>query len=728
MNKKPVSTLEGRLEHITYHNADNHYTIAKLSIPKTSSRVTIVGTMAAVNPGESLSVEGYWEHHPRFGQQFRIHTYSIHLPDSADGIRNYLKSGFIKGIGPAMAKRMVNHFTTDTIEIIEHNPERLQEVPGIGPVKADAIVKAWNTHHGLRNLMRFLQENNIQASCSGRIFKEYGCEAVEILKSDPYRVAGDIPGVGFIVADTIARNLNLSLDTPERIQACLIYILEQFAADGHTFAPLEDLLERCDSLFQIQPGEVPPILEMLAESREIVINTGPSGTDMKMIYLKHLHEAETGIAAKLKALLSIPVMPPDLEPEEITAKILEKLAIQLSGEQMKVLDGILAHRAAIITGGPGTGKTTLIRSIGAIFGTLGKRIIMAAPTGRAARRLSEVTGRKAATIHRLLGFNLSSGYFEKDRNDPLDADVLIIDEVSMVDTPLMFHLMDALPMQCVLIMVGDVFQLPSVGPGNVLSDLIKSEVLPVFYLNEVFRQARESAIIMNAHRIRKGDPPLFERPDESGDLSEFYFIEQRDTAKVVDTIVELCCRAIPQKFFLDPMQDIQVITPMHKGAMGTINLNQVLQKKLNPLPDGAEKIQRFKTGDKVMHLKNNYVKDVFNGDIGRVAAIDKNEETLTVDYEGRSVPYDFAELDELTLAYAITIHKSQGSEYPAVIVPVTTRHFIMLQRNLIYTAATRGRKLVILIGTRKALAIALKNNKPRQRLSFLARRLSMTVS
>ncbi len=724
MNKKPVSTLEGRLEHITYHNADNHYTIARLSIPKTNSRVTIVGTMAAVNPGECLTVEGCWEHHPRFGQQFRIHSYSVHLPASVDGIQNYLKSGFIKGVGPAMAKRLVRCFATQTLEIIEQAPDRLQEVSGIGPVKAAAISKSWNTHHGLRSLMRFLQENNIQASYSGKIFKLYGSESVEILKNDPYRIVTDIPHIGFIVADTIARNLNLSLDTPERSQACILYLLEQFAADGHTFAPLEDLLEQCDRLFQIQGEEILPNLEMLAENREIIIDIDPADIEIKRVYLKHLHAAETGIAAKLNALLSIPAIPPDLGPEEITAKILEKLAIQLSGEQMAVLEGILSHRAAIITGGPGTGKTTLIRAIGAIFGVLGKRIILAAPTGRAARRLSDVTGRKAATIHRLLGCNLTSGYFEKNRNDPLDADVLIVDEASMVDTVLMFHLLDALPMHCALILVGDVFQLPSVGPGNVLSDLIQSDVLQVFYLNEIFRQARESAIIINAHKIRNGSPPLFERSDESDGPSEFYFIEQRDTAKVVDTIVELCSRAIPKKFSLDPMQDIQVITPMHKGEAGTINLNQVLQKKLNRLPDGADKIQRFKIGDKVMHLKNNYVKDVFNGDIGRIVAVDKKKEKLKVNYENRIIPYDFSELDELTLAYAISIHKSQGSEYPAVIVPVTTQHYVMLQRNLIYTAATRGQKLVVLIGTRKALAIALKNDKPRQRLSFLAERLA----
>lgn len=723
MNKKTVSTLEGRLEHITYHNADNHYTIAKLSIPKTGSRVTIVGTMAAISPGESLTVEGCWEHHPRFGQQFRIHTCSVSLPASVDGILNYLESGFIRGIGPAMAKRMVRCFADKTLEVIELTPDRLKEVPGIGPVRAAAIAKAWNNHHGLRNLMRFLQENNVQASYSGRIFKEYGSDAVEILKNDPYRIAADIPGIGFIVADTIARNLDLSLDTPQRVQTCIIYLLEQSAADGHTFAPMEDLLERCDRLFQIRREAALSVLETLAENRDIIIDTDPADTETKRIYLKNLHDAEAGIAVKLKALLSVPMVPPDMGPEEITARILEKLAIQLSGEQMEVLEGILAHRAAIITGGPGTGKTTLIRSIGAIFGALGKRIILAAPTGRAARRLSEVTGRKAATIHRLLGYNLASGYFEKDRNDPLDADVLIVDEVSMVDTPLMFHLLDALPMRCVLILVGDVFQLPSVGPGNVLADLIQSEVLPVFYLNEVFRQARESAIIMNAHRIRKGIPPKFETPNDPDSPVEFYFIEQRDTAKVVDTIIELCSRAIPEKFSLDPVQDIQVITPMHKGEVGTINLNQALQKKLNGMPGPAGEIRRFKINDKVMHLKNNYIKEVFNGDIGMIASVDKKGETLTVNYEGRIVSYDFAELDELTLAYAISIHKSQGSEYPAVIVPVTLQHYVMLQRNLIYTAATRGRQLVILIGTRKALAIALKNDKPRQRLSFLAQRL-----
>ncbi len=724
MIKKSVSTLEGRLDHITYHNPDNHYTIAKLSIPKTKSRVTIVGTMAGVSAGESICVEGSWQHHPRFGQQFQIQTYSIQLPDSVDGIQNYLKSGFIKGIGPAMAKRMVAHFATETIDIIENAPKRLQEIPGIGPVKADAIVEAWNTHHGLRNLMRFLQENNIQTSCSGKLFKAYGSQAVEILKTDPYRIAGDIPHIGFVVADAIARNLGLSPDTPRRIQACIMYLLEQFAADGHTFAPENEMMKRCDELFQIQPEEVLSNLDILVEKREIIIHIDPADADHKMIYLKHLHEAETGIATKLKALLSMPVMAPALGSDEITGTILEKLAIQLSVEQMAVLEGILAHGAAIITGGPGTGKTTLIRAIGTIFGALGKNIILAAPTGRAARRLSDVTGRKAATIHRLLGYNLTSGYFEKDRNDPLDTDVLIVDEVSMVDTVLMFHLLDALPMHCMLILVGDVFQLPSVGPGNVLSDLIQSDALTVFYLSEVFRQARESAIIMNAHRIRNGSPPLFERPDSADGLAEFYFIEQRDPEKVVATIVELCRRAIPNKFCLDPMQDIQVITPMHKGEVGTINLNQVLQKALNPLPGGVDKIQRFKINDKVMHLKNNYIKEVFNGDIGRIKAIDKEAETLAVDYEGRVVPYAFAELEELTLAYAISIHKSQGSEYPAVIVPVTTQHYVMLQRNLIYTAATRGQKLVILIGTRKALAIALKNDKPRQRLSFLAQRLS----
>ncbi|MEE8552296.1 MAG: AAA family ATPase, partial [Desulfobacterales bacterium] len=422
--------------------------------------------------------------------------------------------------------------------------------------------------------------------------------------------------------------------------------------------------------------------------------------------------------------LSVPVIPPDIDTERISTEVQKKLAITLSSEQLDVLKEILSHRATIITGGPGTGKTTLIRSINAIFAALGKHVLLAAPTGRAARRLSEVTRRKAKTIHKLLGYNFKEDLFDKNQDNPLVADAVIIDEASMVDTLLMFHLIQAVPVTSVLILVGDIFQLPSVGPGNVLSDMIKSTRTPVYYLKKIFRQAHESPIIVNAHRVRHGEFPLLKPLDDSEDLSEFYFLEQNDPDKVVSTIVKLCSKAIPMRFDLDSVHDVQVLTPMHKGVVGTTNLNQVLQKVLNPNPVMIEtRGNTFKIGDKVMHLINNYQKEVFNGDIGTISDIDRKKEVLSVDYYGRIVNYDFAEMDEISLSYAISVHKSQGSEYPAVIVPIMHQHFVLLQRNLLYTAITRGKNLVILIGTKKALSIAINNNKPKKRLSGLAYRL-----
>jgi len=413
-----------------------------------------------------------------------------------------------------------------------------------------------------------------------------------------------------------------------------------------------------------------------------------------------------------------------INAERISREVQKKLAITLSSEQLNALEEILSHRAVIITGGPGTGKTTLIRSINAVFSVLGKHVLLAAPTGRAARRLSEVTRSKAKTIHKVLGFNFKEGLFEKNTDNPLDADAMIIDEASMVDTFLMYHLIKALPMTSVLILVGDIFQLPSVGPGNVLSDMIKSKLLPVFYLKKIFRQAHESPIVVNAHRVRRGESPVLKPLDDSDGLSEFYFLEQNNQKKVVSTIVELCTRTIPERFDFDPMYEVQVLTPMHKGVIGTTNLNQVLQKVLNPNPVMIEAMgSTFKTGDKIMHLKNNYQKEVFNGDIGIISSINRKEKQLSVDYYGRIVTYDFTEMNEISLAYAISVHKSQGSEYPAVILPIMTQHFVLLQRNLLYTAITRGENLVILVGTKKALNIALKNNKPTERLSGLASRL-----
>ncbi len=725
MNKSlPINTLEGCLERITYFNTENHYTIAKLKTSKTHNMVTIVGTMAAVNPGQTLKIKGTWGTHPRYGQQFRIISYEVVLPATIHGIRKYLESGIIKGIGPSMANRIVSCFGAKTFEIIEKHPEKLLEVKGIGQAKAALICNAWKDHHVARSLMQFLQSMGVQPAYCAKILKKYGPDAVNIIRKDPFRLTTDIPGIGFYFADTVAQKLGIAKDQPRRVRACIIHVMEQVANQGDVFAYQDQLVDRCKNLFRINPGVTLNEIHALGAARELVIENAPGDPDNKIVYLKEIHQAETGIANRLKALLSVPVTSAGIDAGRIAKEVQKKLAITLSLEQLTALEKILIHRAVIITGGPGTGKTTLIRSINAVFSALGKHVLLAAPTGRAARRLSEVTRSKAKTIHKLLGFNFKDGLFEKKPDNPLDVDAMIIDEVSMVDTFLMYHLIKALPMTSVLILVGDIFQLPSVGPGNVLSDMIKSKLIPVFYLKKIFRQAQESPIVVNAHRVRRGESPVLKPLGDSNGVSEFYFLEQQNQNKVVSTIVELCTRTIPERFDFDPMHEVQVLTPMHKGVIGTTNLNQVLQKALNPNPVMIEAMgSAFKIGDKIMHLKNNYQKEVFNGDIGVISSVDRKEKQLSVDYYGRIVTYDFTEMDEISLAYAISVHKSQGSEYPAVLLPIMTQHFVLLQRNLLYTAMTRGKNLVILVGTQKALNIALRNNKPTERLSGLAFRL-----
>ena len=720
----PTNTLEGCLERITYFNTENHYTIAKLKTSKTHNMVTIVGTMAAVNPGQTLKIKGTWETHPRYGQQFKIISYEVVLPATIHGIRKYLESGIIKGIGPSMANRIVSCFGAKTFEIIEKHPEKLLEVKAIGQAKAALRCNAWQDHHVARSLMQFLQSMGVQTTYCAKILKKYGPDAVNIIRKDPFRLTTDIPGIGFYFADTVAQKLGIEKNQPRRVRACIIHVMEQVANQGDVFAYQDQLVDRCKNLFRINPGVILNEMHALCAARELFIENAPGDPDNKIVYLKEIHQAETGIANRLKALLSVPVTPTGIDAERIAKEVQKKLAITLSLEQLTALEKILIHRAVIITGGPGTGKTTLIRSINAVFSALGKHVLLAAPTGRAARRLSEVTRSKAKTIHKLLGFNFKEGLFEKNPDNPLDADAMIIDEVSMVDTFLMYHLIKALPMTSVLILVGDIFQLPSVGPGNVLSDMIKSKLIPVFYLKKIFRQAQESPIVVNAHRVRRGESPVLKPLGDSNGVSEFYFLEQHNQNKVVSTIVELCTRTIPERFDFDPMHEVQVLTPMHKGVIGTTNLNQVLQKVLNPNPVMIEAMgSAFKIGDKIMHLKNNYQKEVFNGDIGIISSVDRKEKQLSVDYYGRIVTYNFTEMDEISLAYAISVHKSQGSEYPAVLLPIMTQHFVLLQRNLLYTAMTRGKNLVILVGTQKALNIALRNNKPTERLSGLAFRL-----
>jgi len=724
-------TLQGQLDHITYYNEDNHYTIARFKTTDTKTNVKLVGYLAGIAVGQQLKITGVWDTHPKYGQQFKVTAYSVVLPATIDGIRGYLRSGVIKGIGKKMADRLVKHFGDQTLIVIETYSGKLTEVEGIGPAKAKRIVQGWRKQHAVRRLMQFLQDNGIKLAYAGKILRMYGEDAVDILRTDPFRIANDLPGIGFQIADTIALNMGLSEDDPKRIRACIINLTEQNTSQGHTFIYRERMLERCFDIFRIEPEKTLEELTVLAEDRELVIEPAFEDQDELIIYPIRLHQAETAIADKLKAMRSVPVNAAYPDSKDITSEVLKKLAIQLSAEQLNVLQEILTHRAAIITGGPGTGKTTLIRSVNAIFELMGKSVILAAPTGRAARRLTEIAHRPAATLHKLLGFNLEKGVFERTRDNPLDADAIIVDEASMVDVVLMDHLLQAVRMTSVIILVGDIFQLPSVGPGNVLADIIRSESVRTFELTRIFRQAQESLTVLNAHKVRQGQwPPDIALPSSNDSaekrLSDFYFIEKHTPAQVVETIVLLCRQKIPHAFNLDRTKDIQVITPMHKGEVGAINLNSVLQKALNPNHNGKPNTRMaFKRGDKVMHLKNNYQKDIFNGDIGVVLANDPANKELTVDFDdGRIIKYEPEELEDLTLAYAITVHKSQGSEYPAVIMPLMTQHYAMLQRNLLYTAMTRGRLLVVLIGAKRALGIALNNDKPQKRFSSLAYRLT----
>ncbi len=716
--------LAGQVERITYHNSDNHYTIARLSTREARSSVTIVGTMPGVRAGQDLNISGTWETHPKYGQQFKISSFEITLPATVEGIRRYLESDAVKGIGKVMAARLVGYFGHQTLDIIANDPKRLTEIEGIGEQKAECLHLAWKKHHTLTGIMQFLQSHGVKAVYAAQILKVYGETAIEIIQADPFQLVDDIPGAGFIIADAITRHMGRPKDDPKRISACLRYLLEQAAAEGHVFVHEDELFKRVGKLFDIETEPLVRALELQAAAGVIVVEEGIEAGEPRAVFNGALHRAEKGIARRIHAMLSIPVTALHQNTAFLSSEVFNRLAIQLSEEQLAVLEAGLSRRIAIITGGPGTGKTTLIRAFCTVFEAGGHRTILAAPTGRAARRLAEVTGREAHTIHRLLGYHFKEGEFEKNQDDPLDVDVMIVDEASMVDTMLLFHLLNALPLQARLLLVGDVFQLPAVGPGNVLDDLIRSEKVPVYSLSQIFRQACQSPIIVNAHLIRDGEFPDIQPLETVEAGTEFCFLVDDDPQHIPGRIVELCQRTIPQYFPFDPIRDIQVLTPMHKGAVGTLQLNRLLQASLNPAAGLLEHMgMTFKIGDKVMHLKNNYQKEVFNGDIGTIMDYGGEKERLLVDYYGRTVYYETEELNEVTPAYAISVHKSQGSEYPAVIISLSTQHYPLLQRNLLYTAITRGKQLVVLIGSPKAFSIALHNDTAQKRFTRLSHKL-----
>jgi exodeoxyribonuclease V alpha subunit len=718
--------LSGQIEKITYTNEENGYTIARVKIPGQRDMVTVVGYLMSPTPGEILNMRGEWVNHPKFGEQFKVAEYKTAIPATVFGIQKYLGSGLIKGLGPVIACRIVDQFGEKTLDVIENDIEKLAMVEGIGKKRIAMIQNAWEEQKEIRDVMLFLQSHGVGSGYATKIFKQYGNRSVAVVTENPYRLAMDIFGIGFVIADSIAEKLGFPKDSPLRVEAGILYVLHQLSDEGHVFYPYEYLIKKSREALAVERDAIVNALGGLAINKKIVLEDLNESIDEfkennKGVYLTKFHLCETGTATRLKTLSAAPKSIRSVNAENALEWVQEQLDIRLAENQASAIRCALENKIMVITGGPGTGKTTIINAILKIFSKLKVKTLLAAPTGRAANRMSEATGHEAKTIHRLLEYSFAKGGFQKNEEKPLACDLLILDEVSMIDTVLMHHLTKAIPTFATVILVGDVNQLPSVGAGNVLNDIIASGIIPVVELKEIFRQARESRIIVNAHKINNGILPAFE--DDVPD-NDFYFIQQEDPEKVLEIILELTRERIPKRFGFDPVDDIQVLTPMHKGVVGAGNLNTELQKSLNP---SQEEITRgnsnFRMNDKVMQIRNNYDKEVFNGDIGRIAGMRPDENEITVLFDGRSVDYEFYELDELVLAYAVSVHKSQGSEYPAVVIPVLPQHYILLQRNLIYTAVTRGRNLVVMVGTRKALAMAVHNDKTHKRFSYLRYRL-----
>lgn len=729
-------TLEGTVERITFYSEEDGYSVIRL---KPTSRlglwaetdeqgfVTVIGNLPDVTPGESLELEGRWQTHPTYGRQFRAHEMRRIAPATVEGIRRYLGSGMIKGIGPRLAGRIVDHFGMETLDILDDDPSRLREVEGIGSHRVRAITRAWAEQQHVKEVMLFLQSHGVSTGLAVKIYKTYGDEAIRQVEADPYRLAHDIYGIGFVTADQIARNLGLSHDHPARLEAGLAYALNQAADEGHAFLPEDVLVETAAELLDVPPEDVAAALERAAAGELVVIDDTPGGgeEDARAVYLPPFYHAEVGAARRLRMLLDTPGSAlTDGDPPDWPRLIADAAAVTdapLTGEQQDAIRRALENKVSILTGGPGTGKTTALRALIHVLRERGHTFALASPTGRAAKRLSEATGQPARTIHRMLGYSPQGG-FGHDEDDPLPAEVVIVDECSMLDQFLAYALFRAVDPRAHLLLVGDVDQLPSVGAGDVLRDIIASGVVPVTRLSVIFRQAAGSLIIQNAHRINRGVHPLF--PPEAEDF--FLFNLGDEPEGVAEMVVDVVANRIPRRFGLDPMDDVQVIVPMYRGAAGVSALNQRLQAELNPPGRPAQHQlggRVFRVGDKVLQTRNNYEKEVFNGDIGRIRSFNFTEQEMTVRFEDRMVTYDWTEAAELMHAYAISVHRSQGSEYPAVVMPVVTQHYMLLQRNLLYTAVTRARRLAVLVGSQKAIAIAVGNDAVSSRYTALAERL-----
>jgi exodeoxyribonuclease V alpha subunit len=713
--------IRGQIERVTYYNEENGYIIARLKAEGRVGLVTIVGNIPGLLPGEVLKLKGEWQNHPKYGLQFHVAFHETAIPATVAGIERYLSSGMIKGIGPVMAKRLVGKFGVETLDIIDADMDRLKEVEGMGEKRVDMIRTAWQTQRDVRDVMVFLEGNGVSPAYAVKIYKQYGREAVPVVRENPYKLAEDVFGIGFVTADRIAQKLGIARDSLIRARAGIQFVLNQLSDEGHVYFPHDALIERCEKDLEIDRGIILDALASAAADRRVIIDDmGSLGGEGKAVYLIRFHVSEQGIARRMHELLAAPRQLALGDKGAILTLAESDLGVNLSDQQRAAVRDSMDRKVMVITGGPGTGKTTIIKAIIAAQKKMGRSVLLGAPTGRAAKRMGEATGHEAKTLHRLLEFSPKDGGFKRDENNPLDADAFVIDETSMVDTTLMYYLLKAVPLASTLILVGDVDQLPSVGAGSVLKDIIDSSVVPVVRLTEIFRQSRQSMIIMNAHRVNNGH-----MPDITGKgRADFHFVEVETAEDALPRLVGLCKEKIPKRFGFHAVDDIQVLTPMHRGTVGALNLNNELQKELNPSTDELIRAGRtFKTGDKVMQIRNNYDKEVYNGDIGRIIKIDREDQEVDVNFDGKFVSYDFSELDELVLAYATSVHKSQGSEYPAVVMPMLTQHYVLLQRNLLYTGITRGKKLVVLVGTKKALQIAVHNNKPQLRYTLLKERL-----
>jgi exodeoxyribonuclease V alpha subunit len=712
------STLQGAVAKVTYQNPEGRYTVLRLEVEGFHD-VTVVGEIFPISEGEEVRVNGLWKTHPRYGLQFQAEQWQKLEPATLEGIERYLGSGLIKGLGPTYARRLVSSFGLDTLRVLSQEPHRILEVEGIGKGRWQKIMQAWAKQKGMQEVMVFLQGHGVGSALAVRIHRALGPETVAKVKGDPYSLAYEVYGIGFLMADRIAEGLGIKGDSPLRVRAGILHILSKLSEQGHCFVLLDSLKSNTVSLLGVDEGVIDDAVRELVAEGKVVKESGTE--ESSRIYPRLLFQAEQNVAAAIHRLLSSQsclssARTGNLEQNQASMDLL------LEEKQRQAVLQALQHKVSIITGGPGTGKTTLLSHLLTLFRYGDVSFALAAPTGRAAKRMGEIAGVEAKTIHRLLEFSPRHGGFQRGEKSPLEVDVVIIDEASMVDLPLMDHLLRAVRSHSHLILIGDVDQLPSVGPGNVLRDLIESRVVPMVVLQHIFRQAGESLIVVNAHRILQGEPLILESDQAKPD---FVFVQRESQEEILATVKELIKDRIPRLFHAEPNRAVQVLSPMNRGLLGTINLNQELQALLNPSGESIESGRWvFRTGDKVMQLRNNYEKGVFNGDLGRIEDLDREGEKLRVNFDGTLVAYDFDELDELGLAYATSVHKSQGSEYPGVVIPLHNSHYPMLHRSILYTAVTRGKELVVLVGSKKALWMAIRNVRVEQRFTGLKEKLA----